>query len=305
MNPLISVIIPAYNVEKYIEEAILSIINQTYKNLEIIIIDDCSTDNTASICKKLILLDGRIKYFSNEVNSGISITLNKGLDIAHGEYILRMDADDISLLNRAEILLNHLIENPDIDIVGSSTITIDSDGNEIGKYITFENHKDLVNTLKYASPLLHIWLCKKSLYDQVGYYRYPPVEDYDFILRCVKVGAKLSNIPDCLYKVRLRDGNTVDLYGYKQLKAFESAYKTFSENAELINLNSTSIKSCIDQKLYSCSRKVLMRGSYNLKNKNKLLAGIDFILAGLISPYQFRYLIRRLSLYLYKRKNKL
>lgn len=305
MNPLISVLIPAYNVEDYIEEAVISIINQTYKNLEIIIINDCSTDCTDSICKSLVLLDERIKYFSNEVNSGISVTLNKGLEAAQGEYILRMDSDDISLPNRVEILLEHLIKNPEIDIVGSSTITIDSAGNEIGKYFTLENHKDMINTLKYSSPLLHIWLCKKILYKEVGNYRYPPVEDYDFILRCVKHGAKLSNVPNCLYKVRLREGNTVDLYGYKQLKAFESAYKAYSSNTELDSLTSNSIFSRIEQNLYSHSRKVLMKGSYQLKKKNITLAIVYFVLSGLISMYQFRYLIRRLSLFLYKRKNKL
>lgn len=304
MRPLISVLIPAYNVEEYIEEAVASILNQTYTNLEIIIIDDCSADSTGYICSKLIHKDNRIKFYKNDKNSGIAVTLNRALKLSTGEYILRMDADDISQDNRIEVLFEYLVNNK-VDIVGSSTITIDSNGNEIGRYYPLKNHLDIINTLKYATPLLHIWLCKKNLYEKVGDYRYPPVEDYDFLLRCVKYGAKLANVPECLYKVRLRDGNTVDLYGYKQLKAFESAYRAFAFNEPLQELDNNSIVSKAQQYLYILSRSILMKGSYNVKRGNKILAGVFFITSGLVSIYQFRYLNRRLSLYLYKKKNKL
>ena len=97
-NPLVSVIIPCYNAEKYVESAIRSIMNQTYKNLEIIITDDCSTDDTLEILQKLAKEDSRIKLYKNETNLKIVKTLNNMISQANGKYIARMDADDISLL---------------------------------------------------------------------------------------------------------------------------------------------------------------------------------------------------------------
>ena len=89
--PLISVIIPVYNVELYVEKAINSILNQTYSNLQIIIIDDCSTDRTYEIVQNISKLDSRVLILRNKINSKIVKTLNYGLEYARGEYIARMD----------------------------------------------------------------------------------------------------------------------------------------------------------------------------------------------------------------------
>ncbi len=101
-NYLISVIIPVYNVQSFVEEAILSICNQTYRNLEIIVVDDCSTDETYTIVENLVKKDSRIKLFRNRKNSKIVKTLNFALEQANGEFIARMDGDDISSLLRLE-----------------------------------------------------------------------------------------------------------------------------------------------------------------------------------------------------------
>ncbi|MEF3401434.1 glycosyltransferase family A protein, partial [Listeria monocytogenes] len=115
-NPLVSVIIPTYNVEEYIEECIVSIQKQTYENLEIVVVDDCSSDNTFEILCRLAKDDTRIKVFQNDKNMKICYSLNKALENSSGEYIVRMDGDDVSSLDRIEMQLNYLQKNKDIDL---------------------------------------------------------------------------------------------------------------------------------------------------------------------------------------------
>ena len=117
-DKLVSVIIPVYNVEKFAEQAIVSIIKQTYKHLEIIVIDDGSSDNTYKIVADLATQDSRIRLYKNERNLKIVKTLNRALSLAQGEYIARMDGDDISALDRIEKQVAFLESNPDYDLVG-------------------------------------------------------------------------------------------------------------------------------------------------------------------------------------------
>ncbi len=115
--PGVSVVMPAYNAAKYIKEAIDSILAQTYRDFEFIIVNDGSTDNTKEII--LSYSDPRIVYIENEQNSGICVTLNKGLDAAKGRYIVRMDSDDIALPQRLEVQVRYMDANPDVGVAGS------------------------------------------------------------------------------------------------------------------------------------------------------------------------------------------
>ena len=99
-NPKVSVIIPTYNVERYIQECIKSIQEQTYDNIEIVVVDDCSTDKTYEILKNIEEKDRRLKVFKNDKNMKICYTLNRALKNSTGEYIVRMDGDDISSSDR-------------------------------------------------------------------------------------------------------------------------------------------------------------------------------------------------------------
>ncbi len=116
-SPAISVVMSAYNAEKYIGEAIDSILNQTFKDFEFIIVDDASTDKTLSVVENY--KDRRIKILRNEKNLKLAASLNKGLRISQGKYIARMDADDISHLERLEKLYDFLEQNPNVDICGT------------------------------------------------------------------------------------------------------------------------------------------------------------------------------------------
>jgi len=119
-EPLISVVMPVYNTEKFVAEAIESILAQTFTDFEIIIIDDCSTDKSWQIIQDFSEKDQRIVTIQNSENQGLARSLNKGLKIAKGQFIARMDADDISMPQRFEIQLDFLKNHPDVGVVGST-----------------------------------------------------------------------------------------------------------------------------------------------------------------------------------------
>ena len=111
----ISIIVPVYNAEKYLVECLNSLVEQTYKNIEIILIDDGSIDNSAKICDEYAKKDERIKVV-HQKNSGVSVARNNGLDMHTGDYVMFVDSDDWIELNTCEILINNIISN-DKDIL--------------------------------------------------------------------------------------------------------------------------------------------------------------------------------------------
>ncbi|WP_162150779.1 glycosyltransferase family 2 protein [Acholeplasma equifetale] len=223
---LVSVIIPTYNVEKYINDAMDSIINQTYKNLEIIVVDDCSTDETYNILKTYKEKDTRLKLFRNETNQKIVYTLNKAVSYANGQYICRMDGDDISELDRIERMVKFIKENPKYDLVGCSVYSIDEKGEILSKKRLTNNPKVIEKTIKYQTPVLHIWLAKKEVYDNIKYRSLLYAEDYDFLLRVITKGYQIGNISNYYgYYVRLRSNNTQSYAGIYQRKSHAYCYK--------------------------------------------------------------------------------
>ena len=124
--PKISVIMPAYNAEKYIAQAIESILGQTYGDFELIIINDCSQDRTEEIV--LSYDDPRIIYLKNEQNLGVAKTLNRGLEVAKGRYIARMDADDIAMLERFAKQIAFLDSNADVAVLGTNVEIFNEEG---------------------------------------------------------------------------------------------------------------------------------------------------------------------------------
>ncbi|OXA77568.1 Glycosyltransferase involved in cell wall bisynthesis [Flavobacterium aquidurense] len=242
-EPLISVLIPTFNVENFVEEAIRSIMDQTYKNLEIIIVDDCSTDSTYSILLNLASIDKRIKLFRNTENKKIVESLNFAISKASGEYFARMDGDDVSLPERIEKQYDFLLNNPEIDLVGLNVVMINEDGEVIQEEKYLQNHEEILRASKYVSPVLHIWLAKKNVYNKLVKYRIPTVEDYDFILRCIDNGFKLSNLQSSLYLQRIRKGNTITASGLIQHKSRLYIKKLSEERAINDNIDSYSEKS--------------------------------------------------------------
>ena len=151
-RPLISIIIPVYNSEKYLNECICSCIEQTYDNIEIVLVDDGSLDNSLEICKSYGMKDSRVKTI-HQPNAGVSAARNTGLRNAKGDYIFFLDSDDEIYSNSIELLLKDMIKY-EADIVSGVYSTVDNLGNEKcryndGRIIIYEGEEPIILSLKY------------------------------------------------------------------------------------------------------------------------------------------------------------
>lgn len=238
--PLVSVLIPCYNVEDFVQEAIKSITNQTYQNLEIIVINDGSKDNTKHILQQLASQDKRITYIENPKNIGLIQTLNKGLKSCTGKYIARMDSDDISLPQRIEQQVDFLEKNPDIGIIGSY---IQKFGEKKDTW-RMEIENDLIkSSLFYSTCFAHPSvmfrneiIAKYNLhYDE----DYPHAEDYKLWYDFSKV-TQMANLPKILLKYRINKGQVSQKYNIIQHQNTIRIRKTIINNfctQHSINLN--------------------------------------------------------------------
>lgn len=220
--PSMSVLIPAYNVEEFVEASLQSVLTQTLRDLEIIAVDDCSTDRTLSILENIAVGDSRVKVVSLRKNGGIVEALNEGLKHCSGPFIARMDADDIAVPTRLDRQLKYLNEHREVDLVSSSTCSMDEDG-RVGRISSVPcGAKAISATMLIANPCIHIWLARRTVYEHLnGYRAVAPAEDYDFVLRAVSAGFQIANIAEPLMQIRIRRGNTSDVAGLKQRKAHD------------------------------------------------------------------------------------
>ena len=203
MEPLVSIITPVYNSEEYLEETILSVINQTYKNWELLLIDDYSTDNSYKIIEKY-LTDERIKYLRNERNSGPAITRNVGLEKSKGEYIAFLDSDDIWAKNKLELQIDYMKKNS-IRICHGDYIFIDKNGKEIKKIITDDilSYKILLKENQIKTSFL---IVNKNLIVEI---RFPLIkhEDFAFFLELLKKGEISKKIDFIVGKYRIQENS--------------------------------------------------------------------------------------------------
>ena len=152
--PTVSVVLPAYNAECFLREAIDSILNQTFRDFELIVLNDGSTDRTEEII--LSYDDPRIRYIKNETNLKLIKTLNKGIDLARGEYIARMDADDICFANRLLVEYEYMEKHPDIGACSSKVIHLYPNGKtRIGKYYPSRTPIGCKYCSIFRTPLAH------------------------------------------------------------------------------------------------------------------------------------------------------
>ncbi|MGB4660440.1 MAG: glycosyltransferase [Mobilitalea sp.] len=208
-TPKISVIMPAYNAEKYIQKAIDSVLNQTYRNFELIIIDDCSQDSTMDIVN--IYIDKRIHIIHNPKNSGIAYSRNAGLDYSTGKYIAIMDDDDISISSRFEKQIEFLETNESIDVVGGRIQLIDSEGTIIttSKSVLYNPRYIRAVFLFNNNYVNSEVMFRKSLVDthNIKYKdNYLGMEDFGFWIDCSKKG-NMSNIDELLLQHRMTEDN--------------------------------------------------------------------------------------------------
>lgn len=205
MKPEISVIMSVYNGMPYLKEAVKSILSQTYKNFEFIIVDDASDDSTPKYLK--LLKDKRIKIITNKKNLGLAESLNKALKISKGNFIARMDADDISHPKRIETQVKFLTKNPEIDLCGTWANLINPKGEKIGEKKYPADPKSVNKAITWYTAVIHpTYMGKKSFFDNLHGYRenYNFAEDYDLLARA-KNKFQITNIPVKLLSWRLQD----------------------------------------------------------------------------------------------------
>ena len=203
-NPTVSVLMPAYNAEKYIAESIESILNQTFSDFEFIIINDGSTDNTAKIVREYARRDSRIKFIDNKKNMGVAKTRNQLLDNAVGKYIAYQDSDDISLAHRLAYQVDFLDSHPDISVVGAAMETFP----KYEKLVYVERPK-LLDFYGYNAVSNAVVMFRRSDILKYGFkYKenYQTCEDYDFWVQIVRV-LKIYNLPEVLIKYRVLENS--------------------------------------------------------------------------------------------------
>ncbi len=208
-TPLISVIMPVYNAEKYVAEAIESILSQTFRDFEFLIFNDGSTDKSAEIVQYYANKDERIIFYNYTKNTGYLKHLNEGIDKAQGKYIARMDADDISLPQRFEKQVEFMESHEDIGVCGTWFTTFE---NHIENTITvmqpFEKDSDIKIAIFHSCPFGHptvmakTEVLKQNKYD-INFY---PAEDYELWSRLIPI-TKFYNIQENLLFYRIHETN--------------------------------------------------------------------------------------------------
>ncbi|MCT6850823.1 MAG: glycosyltransferase [Staphylococcus epidermidis] len=206
---MISVIMSTYNRGKKISKSVESILNQTIKDFELIVCDDCSTDDTYTALEKMARYDSRIKLIKNKQNMGLQKSLNKCLEISQGNYIARMDDDDFSYPNRFEIQLKFLEKHPEYSFVGSDVNEVFDDYSLVTKLPERPTKIDLIKRNTYVHPSIMI---RADIMKKVGGYsediNHLRVEDYELWLRLYSYGYEGANIKEPLVQYSKSFTNT-------------------------------------------------------------------------------------------------
>ncbi|MBI4050174.1 MAG: glycosyltransferase [Candidatus Doudnabacteria bacterium] len=201
--PRISVLLSVYNGEKYLREAAESILRQTFADFELIIIDDGSTDQTPQILDQI--LDPRIIRLKNDLNLGLSYSLNKALAVARGELIARMDADDVSLPRRLAMQFRYLAGHPEIGVLGTAMQQTDSKGRVIVALNQPREHETIVWKMFFETAISHpTVMMRRDIIRQAGGYNpeFLHVEDTELWSRLMLM-TRFANLVDILYLRRL------------------------------------------------------------------------------------------------------
>jgi glycosyltransferase involved in cell wall biosynthesis len=205
VTPLITVAMPIYNAGEYLADAVNSIIAQTYTNWELLIIDDGSTDSAIDSIRSI--KDERIKILKDGLNIGLAARLNQAIDLAKGQYFARMDQDDISMPERFKMQIDALEANPNLDLVATRALTINSKNKIVGQLPFALNHQQICSKLWRGFYMPHpiwmgrlVWFKKYKYKIPQSYYS----EDCELLLRSYK-NSNFACLPEILFKYRIKD----------------------------------------------------------------------------------------------------
>lgn len=241
--PKVSVVMSTYNRADLLPRAIESILNQSFRDFEFIIVDDGSSDETAKILKTYAHKDRRIKVLTNEPNQGLVYSLNRGIEAAKGKYIARMDDDDLSLMDRLQKQYYYMENNPDVAVVASWATDIKSN-----KLLDFPNEfePERIKVVAYLgiTPIVHPTAMIRTDFlqeHQIKYteeYKY--IEDRKIWLDIMDAGGKIAGIPEVLVRFRMHNKNSPAYYREQFISSVRLQrvlFKRFSEDDSFLQLS--------------------------------------------------------------------
>lgn len=288
---MISVLMACYREkEVWLCEAIDSIRSQTEQDWELIIIqDDPDNKEHAKILNAYVKKDSRIKWFPNSENQGLTASLNRALKLAKGEYIARMDADDVSLPHRFKRQIQYL-EEKEYDLIGGYTQFIDENGTR-GFLVTSipKEHWQIEKRVRYNNCIPHpAWFGRRTLFEQLnGYREIPHCEDYDFTLRALKAGAKLGNIPELILYYRNTKGSISRSNLLPQFLYGKADYKAVMKGKPLVEAIREADHRCTPNacRHYNQSNAYMTQALEDLEKKHYLYACKSLLKAFFGSKY--------------------
>ncbi|MDC0255706.1 glycosyltransferase [Bacteriovoracales bacterium] len=226
-NPLLTVLLPVYNAEKYIKESISSILAQTFEDFELIIIDDGSTDKSKEAISSF--KDKRIRFFKNNTNLKLINTLNKGIKLARGKYLARIDADDICFPKRFQKQISFLENNKNVAILGTDIEFIDKSGNYFGKGVVHpQSHNEIKWGLQRRCCIYHptTMVNLEKVKNEFFYSeQFVHAEDYELWLRIAK-NYRLANLPEVLLKYRVHSSSITQKFSTQATQSMLQALST-------------------------------------------------------------------------------
>ncbi len=243
-RPAVSIVMPVYNEEKYIEDTIRSILNQIFTDFEFIIVDDGSTDGTRESLDRFARQDERMIIIA-QAHLGVAASRNNGMDNARGKYIAVIDAGDLADPDRLKKQCEFLERNGDISIVGTWAYWINERKEIIAKWKT-PRAVDRTNLYQTGGAIHPTIMLRRELFTQIGRYEvHPAAEDIEFYLRAAKSGAKIANLPEFLTCVLKRDTGLTRAYiRTEQFCIFKAKMRYLPYFLSLRNVISTAISFC-------------------------------------------------------------
>ncbi|MBD2699759.1 glycosyltransferase [Spirosoma sp. BT702] len=210
--PLVSVVMPVYNGERYLTEAIESILTQQYSNFELLILDNGSTDSTPDLLARFARVDSRIRLLHEPKPFGYGgeVASNVAARQAKGAFIAKLDADDVAMPDRLIKQVNYLISNPDVFLVGSQLILIDETGQVTGKRDYPVTHEEIYSQFYLKFPIANPAVMFRNILKEDMYQiKFPHFNDYYSLFRLIHTGYRMHNLPEALTAYRIHTTNTV------------------------------------------------------------------------------------------------
>lgn len=282
-KPIISVVLACYREPlPWFQQAIESVLNQSFSDIElIVVVDDPANDSLRAYLATLSETEDRLVVVVNPTNLGLPASLNKGIAASSGQYIARMDADDICHPDRLKIQLAFLTDHPEVSLVGSDIELINESNETIGAKSYYQDDKLLRKIIPYSSVTCHpTWLLTRALYDEVGGYReLNTAQDYDFLYRTLDLGRQISNVKAPLLRYRVHQQSITGGFSLNRYKIRHYIHKMHQDRMRYghDSFDKRTLQSYLDNakddaKIIDLLAKLRQTKSTNLVKKSYYLA---------------------------------